>query len=395
MPTLKPFRGIQGKPDFVERIAANVSDHYSVKEMIQEMQINPLSFLRLSQNHLLKENGSQNSEEFFQNAKDYISYLVDNEFVDQFKDDIYFVYRQTLDNMSHTGIIGLCDMDDYQHGKILKHENTRPATEKFVAKLVESTEMIGEPLLLSHHHKQSLEDLLRWVIQCEPDIAFEKKQKAHQIWIIQDPELLEAIAKEVTELEEFYIMDGHHRAASMSRLHKAADSEKYRYCLTYLLDCNQLSISSFHRLVEDDSMTTAKVIEALKKHFWIDEIPEYAVHPEKKGEFILKCISGNFSLKLKESNYDLDVVELEEKILSEVFEVEDSRLDERIRFISKNDELVEAIVQSQTPGSYLFLLNPCNFEDIALVSDNMETMPPKSTFVQPKCDAGLFLQALK
>jgi len=144
--------------------------------------------------------------------------------------------------------------------------------------------------------------------------------------------------------------------------------------------------------VRSGDLPLEAVLNALNQSFWVDEMPDYAVRPEESGEFVLKCSAGTFRLKLKNLVELLDVQEFENKVLSAIFGIVDSRLDDRIEFISTDEELTEAVVQTQNPDTYLFLLHPCNFEDVALISDNGEYMPPKSTFVEPKCDAGLFMQ---
>ncbi len=392
MPKLNPFQALQAKPEYISQVTANSANFDSDSEIAAELKKNPLSFLHVTRNHLLRSENVQSLSTLFENSKEYFSQLIEKEIVKPTEGDIFYVYRQTHDDVSHTGIIGLCDIVDYQRNRIRKHEHTRPSTEMFVANLMETVNMIGEPLLLSHHHKQSLEDLLRWVIQTEPNISFEKKGKGHQIWVINDPDIIRAIQTEVGAMEDFYIMDGHHRAASVSNLYHESEDESKRYCMAYLLDSSQLKISSFHRLVKVDSMNDVVLFEQLRSHFWVEEVPDYAVHPEHKGEFILKCSSGSYRLQLKEAREQLDVRELENHVLSNIFQISDSRLDDRISFISTQDELTDAIIESQLPNTYLFLLHPCTFEDIALISDNDEFMPPKSTFVEPKCDSGLFIQ---
>ncbi|MFT5155535.1 MAG: hypothetical protein ACI83I_000064, partial [Bacteroidia bacterium] len=66
--------------------------------------------------------------------------------------------------------------------------------------------------------------------------------------------------------------------------------------------------------------------------------------------------------------------------------------DERIQFISDNEELQLALTKLESPDNFLFLLHPCRFEDISHASDNKLVMPAKSTYVEPKCRSGLFLQ---
>ncbi|MFT5513537.1 MAG: hypothetical protein ACI8SE_001945, partial [Bacteroidia bacterium] len=210
MPILKPFKAVQAKPEHIPFVSANSNNFNSEDEMAKEMFANDISFLHVTKNHLISSKTERNSDDVYENARDYFAYLFKKEIVDQFKDEIFFVYRQTREEVSHTGIIGLCDIQDYQNDRIRKHERTRPATERFIENLLDETKMVGEPLLLSHHHKQSLEDLLRWIIKGESDIAFEKNSTAHQIWVVNDSDVIHAIQTEVREIDAFYIMDGHH-----------------------------------------------------------------------------------------------------------------------------------------------------------------------------------------
>lgn len=373
-------------------VATSSSDFNSEAELRDELRQNPNNYFHMSKNHLINEDSVPGTSDFFRNAKVAFDYFVDSEVVAPVSGDIYYVYRQTANDVSHTGIIGLCDIVDYQRDKIKRHEHTRPATEDFLATYIDTTKVIGEPVLLSHHHKQSLEDLLRWIIQTEPTVDYHKKGKRHQIWKIEDPELIRSFEDEVASLDEFYIMDGHHRAASVSKLYEQHQTNDYRYCMSYLLDSNQLTISPFHRLVEVNSISFESLMESLRTDFVIEEIPEYAIRPEHKGEFVLRCNEGSFRLIHKQSSSMLDVQLLEEKVLKAIFNVADSRSDDRITFIATDDELNDAIVTSSAPGTYLFLLHPCTFEEVAHISDNNQFMPPKSTFVEPKCESGMFIQ---
>lgn len=392
MPKLFPFKAITPKPEYASQVCANSTHFKSEAELCEHIRENPNSFLRLTKNHLLNENIGPTSSEFFKNSKAYISQLFESQAVRSFSRDIFVVYRQSTSEYAHTGVIGLCDIEDYVQGRILKHEHTRPTTESFVSNLMEATEIIGEPLLLSHHHKQSLEDLLRFVIQEPVELEFQKHGKTHQFWYIESTELVEAMKTEVSSVGNYYIMDGHHRAASVSKLYQEKQSDDFRYCLTYLVDSNQLVINAFHRLVKDDSIKFSELMNYLSHRFEVEEIAEYIVHPEGKGEFILICEQGNFRLSLKERQLELDVQELELRVLETFFDVADSRLDDRISFVAVEEEVQDAIQLAKQPGHFLFMLHPCSFEDVASISDKGEFMPPKSTFVNPKCDSGIVLQ---
>ncbi|MCB9261932.1 MAG: DUF1015 domain-containing protein [Flavobacteriales bacterium] len=379
--------------EFIPQVAVRSSDFSNNEELLVEMRNNPHSYLHLTKNDLLSDEYAHFSQEFFKNSKAYISHLIENEIISRFEQDIFFVYRQTSNGTSHTGIIGLVDILDYQKNKIKKHEHTRHVTEGFVMELLNHTKIIGDPLLLSHHHKQSLEDLLRWVISHPADIDYEKREKRHQIWYIESENLVETFRNEVETIQDFYIMDGHHRAAGVNNLYNQSESKKDRYCLAYLIDCNQLSISPFHRLVKQNKIMLPDLLEALSENFLVTEQPEYVFRPDGRGQMVLKTAEKTYMLTALNTLPNLDVQVIENDILNDIFGITNSRTDDRVDFI-KDDEvsLNNALGCTKVDGNFLFLLHPCTFEEIADISDKNEIMPPKSTYVEPKCPAGLFLQ---
>lgn len=360
--------------------------------MIRELSENPYCYLHMSKNHLLRPGVDQKSSDFFENAKAHLNYLVENQIIESTSADIYYIYRQTVRGVTHTGIIGLCDIADYQNGLIRKHELTKPVNEDFISRYIEATGVIGEPLLVSHFHKQSLEDLLLFITQSEASLSYTKGERQHEIWIVDEPDLIDAIGHEASEIERFYIMDGHHRAASVSNLFHKHQSEAYRYCATFLVDSNQLEISPFHRFIEVDSITSNELLSVLSKTFELEPLPEYALRPEAKGEFVLRCSAGSYKMTPKQNAFELDVMTLEQTVIGEVFGIRDSRIDDRVRFISSEEELGNAVLESGAEGKYLFMLHPCTFDEVAKLSDTTEFMPPKSTFVEPKNESGLFIQ---
>ena len=103
-----------------------------------------------------------------------------------------------------------------------------------------------------------------------------------------------------------------------------------------------------------------------------------------------------YSLTLKNSQAGkLDAELLSELILSPLLNIHDLRTDKNISFISgtKGIEELKKIVDSgkATAG---FGLYPVTMKDIIKVADSGGTMPPKSTWVEPKMRSGLVIYPL-
>ena len=181
MPDLQPFNALHPRRDLIQAVASKSSDFDNEADLVAELNENPFSYLHVTKMPLLHPGRYLHPTDFLTDSRKFLLDLLDQGVLVEDSVEGFYIYRQTIDGTSHTGIIGLCDMEDYHNNHIKRHEYTRHDREEFISQLLEQTSVIGEPLLLSHHHKQSLEDLLRTIIRTEPDTEFEKGRRFHQI----------------------------------------------------------------------------------------------------------------------------------------------------------------------------------------------------------------------
>lgn len=375
------------------KVASISSDFGSDEDVVGELVSNPHSYLHVTKLPLIHPSRWEHPRAFIPHARAFIEKMLEEGALVQDDAESFYVYRQTINGESHTGLIGLCDMVDYRENHIKRHEFTRHERESFISDLIEQTSVIGEPLLLSHHHRQSLEDLLRSIILTSADLEFEVGGRFHQIWQVSDSERLQHIQHEMREIQDMYIMDGHHRIASVNKLYESRKLESYRYALSFVLDANQLSIAPFHRLIKMIPMDHSKLLNDLSEEFDIQATGAYVIHPAHQRSFILKTALGTYELNARKSWGGLDVDLFEEKIVQRIFGISDSRTDQRIEFLAGDEPINDALEMLAGNDCFLFLLHPCTFREIAMTSDAHKVLPPKSTFVEPKCSAGLFVQS--
>ena len=109
-------------------------------------------------------------------------------------------------------------------------------------------------------------------------------------------------------------------------------------------------------------------------------------------------LDGEFySLYLRRTNYEftdslssLDTYILYEKILKPILGIVDLRNDSRISYVHIKNDLVE-IKTLVDQGKFVvgFGMLPITVEEIKQVADEGLTMPPKSTYIEPKLRSGL------
>jgi uncharacterized protein (DUF1015 family) len=100
----------------------------------------------------------------------------------------------------------------------------------------------------------------------------------------------------------------------------------------------------------------------------------------------------NFKGSLNSDNFidDLDINILNNSCLTKILNIQDVNNDERIRFIAGCHGLsaLEKKVDDN-PNSIAFSIFPSEISDVMRVADNNLTMPPKSTWFDPKPLDGL------
>ena len=76
-----------------------------------------------------------------------------------------------------------------------------------------------------------------------------------------------------------------------------------------------------------------------------------------------------------------------------MLKIEDTRLDTRIDYL-RGDTPLQEIQSNVDLGAYslAFILFPNTMDEIKSIADNHKTMPPKSTWIEPKLPVGMVIQ---
>src|SRR5699024_10578635 len=137
--------------------------------------------------------------------------------------------------------------------------------------------------------------------------------------------------------------------------------------------------------------------------FQIEKIKDNQPYkPENKHQFGMYLENQWYKLKAKEDSFDgkdriesLDVSILQNNILEPILGIEDPRTSSRIDFIGGIRGLEELEKRVANDMAIAFSLYPTSIEDLMAIADEGKTMPPKSTWFEPKLRSGLFVHDLK
>lgn len=87
----------------------------------------------------------------------------------------------------------------------------------------------------------------------------------------------------------------------------------------------------------------------------------------------------------------LDTALLNDLVINQIFNIRDVRADTRITYVegSKGLEGLQKVAAHKRNDRIGFALYPVDFEDMAQLADAGESLPPKSTFFEPRLKSGL------
>ena len=404
MITIRPFKALRPPRDKAYLVATRSYLSYSEAELDDKLKNNPYSFM-----HVINPKAGRNlpfGKEKYQMVREGFEQWCEEDIFFQDQKASYYLYSQVKDGNEYIGIIAGVSVADYLEGRIKKHENTLSAREEMFTDYLEETGFNAEPVLLVYHDEFSLNQLFARYIETRPEYEFTSTDKVyHQLWPISESEDVKLITEVFAQQEQLYIADGHHRSASSAKLserlkEKGKESGAHEYFMAFLIGEEQMKIYDFNRLVINDSgKSKAQILSDLERCFHIEPKHQETFHPQKVHEMGMYLENEWFKLSPKMGSFDpgdavghLDAEILSRNILGPVFNIMDLKADDRVDFVPGTYGL-DYLERAVDKGAYhlAFSLFPVTIEQIKQVSDEGKSMPPKSTYIEPKLRSGLII----
>ena len=415
MAEIRPFMSIRPCKGKAAEIAALPYDVYNRKEATEEVERHPESFLRIDR----AETGYPLSvdmydDRVYERAHDLLWQAVeDGTFVKDAK-NCYYIYELTMNGRVQTGITACASIDDYQNGIIKKHENTRAEKEIDRIKHVDRCDAQTGPIFLAYRSNEQINQIVAEVKKGEPEYDFTSEDGIrHRVFVIAEDDKIKTLQEAFSGINEIYIADGHHRAASAVKVglkrreeHPGYDgTEEFNYFLSVLFPDDQLMIMDYNRVVKDLNGYSFKgFVKEISKRFDVTEITDQEEKkPQEKGSFTMYMEGHYFLCKIRPEDLEqvkgnpvesLDVSLLYRLLLHPVLGIGDQKTDGRIDFVGGIRGLEELERRCADDCAVAFAMYPTSIAELFAVADAGLLMPPKSTWFEPKLRSGLFIHAL-
>ncbi len=404
MISVKPFKAVRPVRDKVHLVASRSYVSYTAKQLRVKLTENPFSFLNIIHPDMsaTKLHKTADLDSRFAQVRNKYEQFLNLEILAKDEFPSFYIYRQIKNGHLFTGIIAAVAVQDYIDGKIKVHEQTLSKREETFVKYLEITNINAEPVLLMARHNKDIEDILIHYTDQRPEIDFSSTLNVrHQLWLVNSSEDVSKIENAYAQTDALYIADGHHRSSSSAKLFEkrskssSTGNEPWNHCLAYILDETNVRVYEYNRIVKDlNGMSDQDLLKALSHSFYINEAPS-KYRPEGKGEFSMYLHKKWYALNLKHASQTLDAQLLSDLVLAPILGIHDLRKDKRISFLEgpRGMEGLKSAVD-KNKGGVAFGLFPVTIEQLKKIADAGQSMPPKSTWVEPKLRSGLVVYEL-
>jgi uncharacterized protein (DUF1015 family) len=408
MASIKPFKAIRPKAELAEKVAELPYDVVSSEEAGEIAKDNKYSFFHISKPEIDMGDVNVYSQKIYDAGRKALESFISEEIFIQEGKPNYYLYTQTMDGRSQTGIVACVSIDDYIENRVKKHELTREDKELDRTNHLDTVNANTGPVFLFFKDKDKRKPLFVFFLTIQPIYDFVAADSIrHTVRIIED----ETLIQELTQLiapETLYIADGHHRAASAVRVGinrrkknpNYTGKEEFNSFLAVIFPHSELKILAYNRVVKDlNRLSIDSFMEGLKsRKFTVEQTGKKIPGSSKEFSMYLDknwyTVKPNFEIT-KDPVAGLDVRILQDNILAPILGIDDPRKDKRINFVGgiRGTEELEKITDN---GEYAiaFSMYPTTLEQLINVSDVDQIMPPKSTWFEPKLRSGLLLHSL-
>jgi uncharacterized protein (DUF1015 family) len=396
-----PFKAVRPSRDKANLVASRPFYNYKKHILSAKLEGNPYTFLHVINPEFKTDDKTKpNTRARFEKVKVKYEEFKANKILIQDEKPCLYVYRQTTPTDTYIGIIAGATAQDYIDGNIKIHEHTLTEREETFCKYIDVCKFNAEPVLLTYKDNPLINSLIEKYTKERSEYEFSTTDLIkHDLWVISDHKDIDLVQLLFKDIPAAYIADGHHRTAS-SVLYATENKEikATQYFLSFFIAESSLKIYDFNRTVKGlNGLSTDEFLNAVKKYCILSNSSKKKLKPSALHEFSMYIEGLWYLLKVRSEFVDeyspvgsLDPQILSDTILSNVLGVKDLKNDKRVQFIDGTQGMKALKKSVDTKKSDVaFAVYPISIEQLKLIADTNNVMPPKSTWIEPKLRSGL------
>ena len=270
-----------------------------------------------------------------------------------------------------------------------------------------------EPVFFAYPDNEHLDTVIDKYTAKEPEYDFiaQPGNLHNRLWVVDNEDDIADITREFGKMPSLYIADGHHRSAAAALVGKEKaennprhrGDEEYNYFMAICFPAERLTIMDYNRVMTDlNGLSETEFLSALEKDFIVEHKGKEPYKPAALHNFSLYMAGNWYSLTARPGRYDandpigvLDATISSEIILDGILDIKDLRTSNRVDFVGGIrglQELKRRVDSGEMKAA--LALYPVSMKQLIDIADTGNTMPPKTTWFEPKLRSGLVIHKL-
>lgn len=413
MSTIKPFDGYLVNPERAAIVVSPPYDALTPQQRHEYATAHPRNYLNtMRSREEFPEHERPSLDELLAGNSAKLKQLIDNHDLVYQPAPGFYLYRLAVDGHVQTGLVAEVPVEEYQQGRVKKHENTQASKEDDLTAYNRVVRASSSPICLAYPASAEVDALIAELTGQDPAVDFVAEDGVSQtVWYVSEEGAMERLQELFEGVPATYLTDGHHRTASAVRFvegERAANpnhtgEEPYNFLLVALFPDSELRILEYNRCVRGlNGHTVEQLVAAVEIGFDVERLSISSAEearPRARAEMAMFVQGTWYRLSARpgvvpsgDRVRSLDVSVLQEQILGPTLGIDDPRTDPRISYMSGAFGLHDLEQHCRENDKIGFAVYPTSMEDLMAVADADEVMPAKSTWFDPKLRSGLFLR---
>lgn len=398
-------------------------------------ELHPCNVVRLILNR--EEVGDKDDNTRYERAANFLRHWKSEGVLQQEREDSVYVYHQDFEwegvSYSRKGFLAKIRLEEIGTGNVFPHEQTLPGPKKDRLSLLEATKTNLSPIFgLYPDSENEIQETLEVISRSSTPIEIRDENNVnHRMWIIDDRDAISSV-RDLMLSRSIFIADGHHRYETACKyrevlteqLGELPENHPANYVLMMFVGMNDpgLAILPTHRIFSGISdLSVEKLKSILEPHFEIeihqaapDEINQIweLVETDSSSSIMAFGIPGSNDWILARFKEDSEIMDelapdrclqwqklgvalLHQLVLSHLLKDHHTEDSLKWRYVHKIEEISEAVSTEESETSLVCLVPAATMEDVQIIAQQRETMPPKSTYFYPKLLSGLVFNDLE
>jgi uncharacterized protein (DUF1015 family) len=409
------FAAVRPEYRSAQCIAAVPYDVVTADEAGETIRRYPQSFLRVSRSDAELPELPPDDARVYERAKENFLSMMATGLLIRDPSPAMYIYRVRQNDEIFVGLACCLDVQDYEDGRICRHEATRYDKEADRTRHIDLVNAHTGPVVLLYRDPGAIFSSIESLIRGRPDtLTSPSPGVCHEIYVIRDRDAIERLEGLFLSVPRVYIADGHHRAKSAAnvartRVVRGIATPESGHFMGVLFSSRRVKIHGYSRLLADlGGYSGTGFLKKLGEVFSISpygEVDSSAYHIPPKtgsgGHVVHMYLGGTWYECSRPATADpdlirtLDVTVLQDTVLEGILGITDPRGDARVQYLGGARPLgdLENLVDG---GKYAlaFSMQPVDVETVLAIADEGKVMPPKSTWFEPKLQSGLLVHML-